>query len=1449
MGASHAAVRACLLLVTSVVASLLVAAPAQAAPVALAGTVTGPTGTGLRGVVVTVYRSGQPVDDVTTDSVGAWSAQVEPGTYTLGYDDPQGWYRPEFWDDRSTLATATALTVGTTGRTGVAAQLAPRAVVSGTVRSGDGTPVAGAEVRTYSSTTESDDVRTDVTAADGTYRVPLAPGTYRFAFESPDHRIEYWNDRTTLATSDPVTVSTTDVGGRDVTLTSLPVAGGRVTAGGSAVRRPQVTVYGRDPAGDYWVEQQTVTGDAEGRWSVRLDPGRYTFRFAGDDGHRPEFWADRPGLSTAASVDLVMTPRTFDADLAVLPTLDGRVVDASGEGVEDADVALLDGAGDELRSVRSGPDGGFAVPAVPGAYGLRVSADGFRAWTRSATDDPVLLGTDGAGVGTVPLVAATAIRGRVTGPGGTPVRTTVVVHAASGSGTTTWWSQWSRVRTAADGTWAAPVPPGDYRVEVEGTEELEGEFWQDATTVETARTVTVGESDVTGRDVTLAARTTTGVQGRVTTAGDAPLPGALVDVHALRDGAWTVVEQATTGADGRYRVSLPSGTYRLGFGADVHRSTFGPGATTVATAADVVVGSALVTRDVRLVPVSARIQGTVRGPSSVLPGIDVTVLRGTGDDLVPVTTARTDALGRYEVRVDAGSYVVAFDDPSGDHRGEYLDDATTWASATRVTVADGATVNGRDVRLDAHPRLAGRVTTSGGGPVGDATVRLSRSFADGGDVVSETRTESDGRYDVAAPAGTYTLEVLLDDEPRWTATGVYLGSGSTTRDVALTDLRSIAGRLVGPDARAAVGVEVRAWRYDPADDTGVVVARTVTSSDGRYTLPVAPGVYRVGFHGVEAGYATEWSGDARDLASAPVVRVAGSDVTGIDGALGGATGITGSVSDVAALPSDAWPELEAVFYRRDVARDRWVEQERTTPGYGRYTVELPAGRYRVRVVERQEPFRTAHHGGGSAFSSAADVEVRSGAVTPGVDVVVGATLGSVRVATEPSVTGEVVVGATVQAEPGTWDPGDVSPSYQWMRDGQPVVGATTRSYQPGAADAGRALAVRVTASRPGYQAAVATSPARTVAPGTLAATSPPEITTAPVPGTTVVALAPRWSVGTASATAWQWLRDGTPIDGATASTYTPVAADVGRGLAVRVTGGAPGYTQAVSTSAARTVTDPPLAPTSEPAVSGTAVLGATLQAVDAGWNRTPATTTRQWLRDGQPVDGQVGPSYRLGVADVGHEVAVRVTASLASGEPVERTSSAVEVAAGTLTATTAPSVTGTARLGATLTGRPGTWTATDPTAGPVALTYQWSRGSTAIAGATTPTYKPVTADLGRALTLTVTAAAPGHGEVRRTATSAVVKVGPTLSVTTTAGRRQATFTVVVKATGATPTGTVRVLLGTKVVKTATLSSYRGTRRAVLTAKSLPKGARTYTIQYRGDAKVAPVSTTRRVTVR
>ncbi len=81
---------------------------------------------------------------------------------------------------------------------------------------------------------------------------------------------------------------------------------------------------------------------------------------------------------------------------------------------------------------------------------------------------------------------------------------------------------------------------------------------------------------------------------------------------------------------------------------------------------------------------------------------------------------------------------------------------------------------------------------------------------------------------------------------------------------------------------------------------------------------------------------------------------------------------------------------------------------------------------------------------------------------------------------KPKVTGTVRVGRTVQVSTRTWGPGKVRLTYQWLRDGKAIKGATKATYRLKTADAGRKLTVRVTGAKSGYAKESKTSKAHVV---------------------------------------------------------------------------------------------------------------------------------------------------------------------------------------------------------------------------------------------------------------------------------------------------------------------------------------------------------------------------------
>ncbi|WP_418062593.1 hypothetical protein [Pimelobacter simplex] len=75
----------------------------------------------------------------------------------------------------------------------------------------------------------------------------------------------------------------------------------------------------------------------------------------------------------------------------------------------------------------------------------------------------------------------------------------------------------------------------------------------------------------------------------------------------------------------------------------------------------------------------------------------------------------------------------------------------------------------------------------------------------------------------------------------------------------------------------------------------------------------------------------------------------------------------------------------------------------------------------------------------------------------------------------PKVSGKARAGRRLTVSTGRWTPAPATYAYQWYRDNRPVPGARSRTYRVAKADRGRRLSVRVTASRPGYASASATT--------------------------------------------------------------------------------------------------------------------------------------------------------------------------------------------------------------------------------------------------------------------------------------------------------------------------------------------------------------------------------------
>ena len=269
-----------------------------------------------------------------------------------------------------------------------------------------------------------------------------------------------------------------------------------------------------------------------------------------------------------------------------------------------------------------------------------------------------------------------------------------------------------------------------------------------------------------------------------------------------------------------------------------------------------------------------------------------------------------------------------------------------------------------------------------------------------------------------------------------------------------------------------------------------------------------------------------------------------------------------------------------------------------------------------------------------------------------------------------SVSGSAVQGQTLTAVNGSWTNSPTSFAHQWQRcdtsgsNCAAIPGATGQTYTLAAADVGSTVRVQETASN----ASGAGAPASSQAVGPVIAqsdnTAAPAISGTAQQGQTLTEANGTWTNGPTSYS-YQWEdcdssgNNCTPIVGATSQTYTLTASDVGHTIRVQETAsnaagsGTPATSPALGPVIALTVpvnTAPPSL-----SVSGSAVQGQALTALDGSWTNSPTSFAHQWQRcdasgsNCMPILEATGQTYTLTAADVGSTVRVQETASNEAG--------------------------------------------------------------------------------------------------------------------------------------------------------------------------------------------------------
>jgi len=430
---------------------------------------------GLPDITVTASGAGY-YNYVTTDGNGNYSIAVAPGTYTLSLYDPYATYGSGYYTTSTSsnftydVDEASTVDVSSSDVTGKNVQLPLALLISGTVTTTAGAPLADLEVdatgQTYSNYSYTDD--------NGDYSIAVAPDTYTISVtdSSGTYGSGFYTTKTTSGfTYDPslashLVVNSASLGDENLSLPLAVHIRGKVSkTGGTGLSDIEVyagsTGVGQGPHG--W-----TAGD--GTYSIAVAPGGYTLWFDDPAGIYVSGYYSTAGFayaSTSASTVTVSSANVTgkNVTLPVAAHIKGQVTRSGGAPLAGIDVfAARTGI---VYSATTDAGGDYSVPVSAGGYtlsftdetgtyasGYYSSTSGFVYSAKSASTVTVAA-TDVTGKNVV-LPKALRIEGTVTDAGDAALAG-IEVDASTADGAYAIGGS-----TGTDGTYSLEVAPGTY---------------------------------------------------------------------------------------------------------------------------------------------------------------------------------------------------------------------------------------------------------------------------------------------------------------------------------------------------------------------------------------------------------------------------------------------------------------------------------------------------------------------------------------------------------------------------------------------------------------------------------------------------------------------------------------------------------------------------------------------------------------------------------------------------------------------------------------------------------------------------------------------------------------------------------------------------------------------------------------------------------------------------
>ena len=838
----------------------------------------------------------------TTDGDGAYTITgLVPGTYRVGFRDPDGEWAEEWYDDTIYDRAQDVLVTGEL-TTPVDASLARGGHIAGTVRDTEGNPLQGIDVSACRFMGEEAEeqwlwgwglnVQTDETgffSIDG-----LRPGTYQIELRDPNgvYAVQVYEDALNSGEGIDLVVEP------DLTTWANPVLerGGRiygqvVRADGRGLADVMVSFncWTDDPEGGHWEWYTECYTDAQGDFSMAGLQARPTVVEFGDNAgqYLNEFYDNVRDWGAATPVDVIAdaSRNIGTIELTLGGHVAGTVTAAGGGGpLENVEVTIARWVEDwqdwdHFAGAQTGPDGTYDVAGLPaGTYRVLFrdpNGTYVTEWFENAPgpwEGQGVVVTEG---GTTQVDAAldlgAAISGHIRDGSGNPIQgiRATLFYLEPGEQEWTQFGDYDDVVSDADGYYRfQALPSRTYQLRLEndsnaamwGTEVFDG-------------ALVVG----TGTDLSPAPGEELTVDPVLDPGGR--LAGRLCDDLTLEPNGfaysqdchvWAWVPDAGLPGGGSWQryyslwsqyepagvlagSDLAPGEYRLSFGdwlgsyleewwqdqPDLEHST----PVTIKAGQTTDLGDVFLTR-------SAMIHGTVTGPDGEpLGGVHVSALEFLDGEWREVSGFDSWSDGTYHIgNLGGGTYRVEFDGRDLGLTREFWSDQASALGAFDVVVGVREDAWGIDAQLGATGALEGTVLGAGGDPVPDVTVRIAVWDVNAGRYVqldeerSEVLVDGNGAWRLAdVSPGTYRVWSSPSDNDygEGVVEGVVVKAGETTRvDIVPPRAGSVAGLVTAIGGAPVDNAFVMLLKYSPEDLTWWGTGiETYSKADGTYTMP------------------------------------------------------------------------------------------------------------------------------------------------------------------------------------------------------------------------------------------------------------------------------------------------------------------------------------------------------------------------------------------------------------------------------------------------------------------------------------------------------------------------------------------------------------------------------------------------------------------------------------